>query len=160
MKRYILTIPFLIFLFVFTACTEKKERSSRSSGKTQGEKFIGDSLNKTNTGNKPSTLTVDVNFSHTPSFPGGFKAMCAFLKANTKMPDAARKMKIEGKVIVDAKVDAQGNITRCTIFSSDNDIFNDEALRVVKSMPRLTPAHNGGKATASEMKVAVPFRLQ
>lgn len=160
MKRYILIIQLLVFLFAFTACTEKKERSGRSGGKLQEEKFIGDSLKKTNTGNRPSTLTVDANLAHIPSFPGGFEAMRAFLKANTKMPDVARKMKIEGKVIVDAKVDAQGNITSCTVLSSDNAIFNDEALRVVKSMPRLTPAHKGGKATASEMKVAVPFRLQ
>lgn len=108
---------------------------------------------------KPSELKLDANSEDLPQFPGGFDAMRSYIKSHVRMPEAARTMKKEGKVIVSAEVDDKGNITSCEVFSSDDAVFDEEALRVVRSMPQFTPARKGGKAVSSECKIAVVFRF-
>lgn len=136
-------------------CSDKKQQGRAKEGELHINEAVADSMKA---GMKD--LSIDADPSHSPEFPGGFDAMRAYIKSHVRMPQIARDSKKEGKVIVTAHVDDKGVITSCSVFSTDDDMFNDEALRVVRSMPRFTPAHKGGKAVAGDVKIAVMFRLK
>lgn len=93
-------------------------------------------------------------------FPGGIDAMRAYIRSHIRYPKAALSLKEEGRVIVKAHVDEKGNILSCEVLMSDNALFNEEALRVVRSMPRLQPATSQGKPVVGISKIPVMFRLR
>lgn len=152
MKRYKLLL-FVCAALVLGACTNKETKQKTDEPKLIIEEQKTDSVKTENVSNIQLS-----NPSEIPQFPGGFEAMRSYIKNNIRMPEAAKKMKKEGQVIVNAHVSTNGKITDCEIFSSDDEVFNDEALRVVKSMPVFTPAHKDGQAVESECKIAVMFR--
>lgn len=108
----------------------------------------------------PPVSHFDTDPSHTPEFPGGFDAMRAYIKSHLRIPAVARDAHKEGRVIVKARIGADGSVGDCTVFTSDDAAFNSEALRVVRSMPRFTPAHKDGKPVAADVNIAVMFRLK
>lgn len=156
MKLYTLTILAGAAL-ALAACSGRKS-SNDGSGKDTTlsvDRSRADSVRI-----DPKEMTLDADPADSPQFPGGFDAMRAYIKAHIRMPEAARTMKKEGRVIVTAQIDANGSVTGCSVFSSDDAVFDAEAMRVVKSMPRFTPAHKNGKPVASECKIQVMFRLK
>lgn len=144
-------------MLALAACSGKKP-SDGGSGKDAT--FSVDRSKADSARIDPKEMTLDTAPADSPQFPGGFDAMRAYIKAHIQMPEAARKMKKEGRVIVTAQIDARGNVASCSVFSSDDAVFDAEAMRVVKSMPQFTPAHKGGKPVASECKIQVMFRLK
>lgn len=156
MKLYTLTLLAGAVL-AFAGCSGKKP--SKDSG-DKGATFSIDQSKADSAQIDTKDMTLDTAPADSPQFPGGFNAMRAYIKSHIHIPEAARKMNKEGKVIVTAQVDAHGNIADCSVFSSDDAVFNDEAIRVVKSMPQFTPAHKNGKPVATECKIQVMFRLK
>lgn len=94
-----------------------------------------------------------------PQFPGGFDAERKWIRQHVVYPEAARKSKLEGRVIVSVHIDTKGRLSNHAIFETDNVLFNDAALNVVRKMPRWTPAMKNGKPVAVDFKIMVPFRL-
>lgn len=141
------------------ACGESRKPSSAPAANDEQpvEKFLGDSLQNSD---KVKQVAEDMKFHDvpTPEFQGGFEAMRAYIKKHLRMPEAARKSKLEGCVVVLASINEHGNLTNASILMSDDDVFNDEALRLVRSMPRFLPARKAGKPIAADMKIQVMFR--
>lgn len=73
-------------------------------------------------------------------FPGGVDSSRVYIERNLKYPEEALKNRIEGSVNVGLMVDKEGSITKTWIINSNNTLFNDEALRLVNSIPKLIPA--------------------
>ena len=94
-----------------------------------------------------------------PSFPGGLDALKEFERKNIQYPIGAKELKLEGWVIVRAMVDKQGGLSQFSVIQSSDACFNEEALRIVKSMPRFTPAMKNGSAIEHECKIPVFFKL-
>lgn len=94
-----------------------------------------------------------------PSFPGGLDALKEFERKNIQYPIGAKELKLEGRVIVRAMVDKQGGLSQFSIIQSSDACFNEEALRIVKSMPRFKPAKKNGRAIEHECKIPVFFKL-
>lgn len=95
----------------------------------------------------------------TPSFPGGLDALKEFERRNIQYPSAAKELKLEGRVIVRAMVDKQGRLSEFSVIQSSDACFNEEALRLVKSMPRFEPAKKNGSAIEHECRIPVFFKL-
>lgn len=76
------------------------------------------------------------------SFPDGEVALFKFLMENIRYPEEAMKAGEQGKVIVKFVVETDGSISDVEIQHSVSPTLDAEALRVVKSMPRWTPAFN------------------
>lgn len=94
-----------------------------------------------------------------PYFPGGLKAMSAFIAKHVRYPKAARMLKKEGRVIISAQVDTKGNLSNYKVQTSDDPLFDKEALRVVKLMPRFVP-DGEAKVVAGSVEIPVMFRLK
>lgn len=76
------------------------------------------------------------------------------VQVQPEYPEVARKAGLEGRVIVAAVVDENGNVIQAYIHSSTNSIFNDAALEAAKKM-KFKPARQ--KDIAVKVKVLIPF---
>lgn len=80
-----------------------------------------------------------------PEFPGGQVAMVKYLSKNIKYPSQSKKDKIKGKVVVSFIIDKQGKVTQAKIVKSLNDECDQEALRVINTMPNWIVGEKDGK---------------
>ena len=94
-----------------------------------------------------------------PKFKGGNKAMMEFLMMNMKYPESAVKAKQQGKAVVGFVVKKDGTVSDVYIVKSTGyDVLDNEAMRVVKSMPAWEPGKQKGKPVDVKYFVPITFR--
>jgi len=94
-----------------------------------------------------------------PSFPGGGEALRKYLQNNLRYPEAAIDQNIQGTILVEFVVNEDGSVTDVTPLKELGGGCTQEAVRVIKSMPKWNPGKNNGKAVKVYYKVPVTFRL-
>jgi len=96
-----------------------------------------------------------------PEFPGGQAALMKYLSSNIKYPDECRKMGIEGKVYVKFVVDKTGSITDTKLLRGvpDGKLLENEAIRVIKTMPKWKPGNQSGKPVSVYFTLPISFKL-
>lgn len=94
-----------------------------------------------------------------PEFPGGNAALMAYLKKNIKYPTICQEQGIQGRVIVQFVVNADGSIVDPQLIKPINPYLDKEALRVVSGMPKWKPGEQRGKAVRVKFTLPVTFRL-
>ena len=94
------------------------------------------------------------------SYPGDMETFWTFLMKNLHYPEDAEADSIQGRVIVRFVVEKDGSLTNYEILHSPDDRLTDEALRVLRMMPRWQPAKNNGRPVRSRYVVPVAFRLK
>ena len=95
----------------------------------------------------------------TPQFPGGDEACQEFIRRNIRYSDEMIKKGIKGRVVVGFKVEKDGSLSNLRIKKSSDARLNDEALRVVRSMPKWEPAQKDGEAIETDFNLPVMFQL-
>lgn len=95
-----------------------------------------------------------------PEYQGGAEAMYKYLGENIKYPQLARENNIEGKVFVQFVVEKDGSITNVKVMRDIGGGCGQEAVRVVKSMPKWKPGKQRGKAVRAQFNLPVSFKLQ
>lgn len=93
-------------------------------------------------------------------FPGGSKRMLKFLQQNLKYPAKARRMGIEGRVFVEVVIGKDGTIISLKVMKGLGSGCDQEALRVVKKMPKWKPAKQRGRPVKQKIIIPVTFKLQ
>ena len=94
-----------------------------------------------------------------PKFKGGESAMMEFLMMNMKYPQAAVKAKQQGRAIVGFVVRKDGTVSDVHITKSAGyAVLDEEAMRVVKSMPAWEPGKQKGKPVDVKYFVPITFR--
>ena len=78
---------------------------------------------------------------------------------NVKYPQEAEKKGVSGVVRVHFIVETDGSLTDVKVPESVHPALDAEGIRLVKAMPKWTPAKLKGKAVRSKMVIAIPFRL-
>ena len=95
-----------------------------------------------------------------PAVPkGGPQGYADYLASHQKYPTAAMQAKQEGTVLVTFVVEKSGSIGEVTVAQPVAPLLDAEAMRVIKSAPRWTPAHQKGKAVRQRVSVPVSFVL-
>ena len=93
-------------------------------------------------------------------FPGGTSALMTWLGKNIAYPEAAQQNGISGRVVVKFIVEKDGSISGVSIVKGVDKDLDNEAIRVIKKMPKWQPGKNGGKAVRSYFTLPVTFKLQ
>lgn len=96
----------------------------------------------------------------TPQYPGGKAALDEYISTTIKYPEMARENGIEGVVNVSFTVQPDGTIGSIKIVRMVDPDLEQEAIRVVKSMPKWEPATKDGQPVAATATVDVPFTLE
>lgn len=94
-----------------------------------------------------------------PEFPGGQGALLKFLATNVRYPESAVKNGIEGRVSCSFVVGKDGVISEAEVIRGVSPELNEEALRVINSMPVWSPGKQRGKVVNVKYTVPVTFRL-
>lgn len=95
-----------------------------------------------------------------PQFRGGDAAYKRFLAQNVKYPAEAMKKRIQGSVRIGFTVNPDGSIVNAKVERKVNPLLDNEALRVVKAMPKWIPGKLNGEPVPVKMYVPVNFRLK
>ena len=95
-----------------------------------------------------------------PEFPGGTAKMMEYIQKNIKYPMMARESDIQGRVFVNFVVEPDGSITNVTVMRGIGGGCDEEALRVVQSMPNWKPGKQRGSAVRCSFTVPIIFKLQ
>ncbi|WP_165836339.1 energy transducer TonB [Taibaiella soli] len=96
-----------------------------------------------------------------PEFPGGSEKLQTYLATNIHYPDSARNANKEGRVIVRFEVMEDGSIVDAKVMSPYIGLgLEEEALRVVSSMPKWKPGKSGGKSVKVYYTLPIRFRLE
>ncbi|MDY4538844.1 MAG: energy transducer TonB [Prevotella sp.] len=93
-----------------------------------------------------------------PSFPGGISALMKFLEKNIHYPD--NKASVSGRVIVRFQINEDGSIDKVRIAKSLFPEFDEEAIRVVKAMPRWIPGKLMGERVKVSYTLPITFRIK
>ncbi len=93
-----------------------------------------------------------------PKFRGeDLNAFKKFILDHLQYPDTAMNKLEEGRVFVNFTIDKLGQVVKARIVKSDNESFNEEALRVIKSSPEWLPGKKDGKLV--DVNITVPIRF-
>lgn len=104
-------------------------------------------------------LSIPVFAGDKPEFPGGEAALNSYFVENMKYPAMARENGVEGIVGVQFIVHTDGSIGAIKIVRMVDPDLEQEAVRLVKTMPAWIPAEKNGTPVEASTQVNVPFKL-
>jgi periplasmic protein TonB len=94
-----------------------------------------------------------------PSFPGGDVARIQFLQQNIVYPQMARESGIQGTVYVTFVVERNGAVTDVRVLRGIGGGCDEEAVRVIKAMPKWNPGKQRGKPVRVQFNMPIKFTL-
>lgn len=98
------------------------------------------------------------DFIFKPTYPGGSRALGAFIKEHLQYPEDAFEAKIEGTVQLKITINYKGVVTDTKVLSSLGYGCNEEAARVARLLKFLVPKNRKVRAQFHK-KINFHFRL-
>jgi protein TonB len=95
-----------------------------------------------------------------PEFPGGEKALLSYLSKSIKYPAIARENGIQGTVYVRFVIGKSGKVSKAEIVRGVDASLDEEAIRVINTMPNWSPGRQGGKEVPVSYTIPIRFELQ
>jgi TonB family protein len=96
-----------------------------------------------------------------PSFPGGETELNKYLASNIRYPHTATEKNISGTVFVSYIVTDDGSVTDVkTVGAPKGGGLEEEAIRVVKNMPKWKPGKQNGNQVNVQFNLPLRFVLQ
>ena len=95
-----------------------------------------------------------------PEFPGGIPALMKFVGDNLNYPPEAQRNNIQGKVFLKFVVNADGSTDRIEITRGVDPLLDNEAIRVIKILPKFKPGKQGGVPVPVWFAMPVFFKLE
>ena len=95
-----------------------------------------------------------------PTFPGGEEELFRYLGKSIKYPAMARDAGITGVVYVTFMVDKDGTIKNVEVLRGIGGGCDEEAIRVIKKMPKWKAGKQRGKAVKVQFNLPIRFTLK
>lgn len=126
---------------------QKSKISQSLKGKIKGVEILT---------SKPSQL----EYTYNAALPlDGYENLYAYFKENLTYPDELRMDSIEGIVLMSFLVLKDSSISNIEIMQSLGDRFDNEAMRVISSMPKWVPATVNGDPVSSKLSIPLSFSI-
>lgn len=95
-----------------------------------------------------------------PQYPGGRKELLKYVEENMVYPADMRILGTEGEVVVEFFVERSGVISGVNVVKGLSKEFDEEAIRLVRNMPRWIPGKKDGVLVRYKMTMPINFRLR
>jgi TonB family protein len=95
-----------------------------------------------------------------PQYPGGENALMDYVSKNVVYPKEAQEKGISGRVFVSFIVEKDGSVSNVDVKRGIGGGCDDEAVRVIKAMPKWKPGKMKGKPVRVSYMMPITFRLQ
>lgn len=152
----ILTSVALIMLLFSCGESEREEATSTVNRNTESAATRAEKSDS----KKELTGKVYEIVDQMPEYPGGLTALMNYLRANIRYPEAAQKAGIEGRVIVSFIVEPNGSVSNVEIVRGVDSDLDQEALRVVRQMPKWKPGKQDGSTVRVKFHLPIKFMLK
>jgi protein TonB len=123
-------------------------------------------VNDTVTYSEPTDEVVPVDntpriiVDEMPEFPGGSLELLRYIGENLEYPAEASDNNIQGRVILKFAVNTDGSVDRVEVIKGVDNSLDNEAIRVVKTLPRFKPGKQNGVAVPVWFTIPVVFQLK
>ena len=134
---------------------ESGEHSTKSSTATYPDEPIKDNM-------KPDKNGVYQIVEEMPRFPGGEQKLKEYIKSNLNYPEKYKDAKAEYRCFISFVVSEDGSVTNVEMRKPipSKDDLNNEAMRVVKAMPKWEPGKMDGKPVKVHYMLPVTFKFK
>ena len=95
-----------------------------------------------------------------PEYPGGATEMNKFIAKNTNYPQSAIDQEIQGRVYLSFVVRTDGSITDTKVTRGIKGGCDEEAIRLLSTMPKWKPGKVNGRIVPVQMMLPISFALQ
>jgi len=102
---------------------------------------------------------IYIQLEDPPTFPGGYGAMRRFIAENLVYPEQAIKDTVEGVVYIQFVVEKDGSLSNFSVIRGIGEACDQEAIRIIRMMPKWNPGKQRLKLKRGMMRVAVDFTL-
>ena len=85
--------------------------------------------------------------------------MDSYIGNNLQYPEKAKEKGVQGRAFVKFIVEKDGSISNVEVNRSVNPDLDNEAIQVIKNMPKWNPAKQNGTEVRAYYDVPVTFRL-
>lgn len=109
------------------------------------------------------SITGEGKWSEVPAmFPGGNDSLNAFIKRTIRFPEPERRLSKEGEVRIKFLVEKDGTLSDIQIVQVVEGApgFTKETMRLMRAMPKWTPAKTKGKIVRVYYTLPIKFKLQ
>ncbi|MFA8450207.1 MAG: TonB family protein [Bacteroidales bacterium] len=169
--KYLLVLPVAAILLI--ACNNNKSNSNSSS--TEKATPVKPIVGEHNKAAQNKTVVVEEKESDiksadgetiynivdkNPQFPGGIPSLMRYLSENIKYPLLAKQNGTQGKVHLNFIIEKDGSIGKVKILRGIGDGCDQEAIRVVKNMPKWIPGENKGMMVRVSYNLPIKFSLK
>ncbi len=94
-----------------------------------------------------------------PNPPGGMSGWNKYLSDNLKYPTQARRMGVEGTVIIVFVINTDGSIQDVEVLRGIGGGCDEEAIKIVRRAPKWSPGMQKGNAVRTRMRLPIRFKL-
>jgi len=94
-----------------------------------------------------------------PEFPGGATALVKWLTKNIRYPAVARQRKVQGRVVTQFIVNADGSLSDIKVVQPVEASLDREALRVLRMMPPWKAGQHDNKPCRTMVCIPIVFKL-
>lgn len=105
------------------------------------------------------TVPIYTIVEEMPMFPGGNLALSQYLRINLTHSGTELKCINEGNIYVSFIVEADGSISHVKVLRGVGGNCDEEAMRVVKLMPKWNPGRQNGKNVRVLFNIPISFTL-
>jgi protein TonB len=108
----------------------------------------------------PAEIKPFIFVEEMPEFPGGSAALLKYVGENLRYPEDAQNNNIQGRVILKFVVNPDGSVDRIEILRGVDPLLDEEAIRVVRTLPRFKPGKQGGVPVPVWFSLPVTFKIE
>jgi len=108
---------------------------------------------------KPDKNGVYQIVEEMPEFPGGERALLDYIGKNIRYPEAAKEKEIQGRVFIGMVVEKDGSVGEVKVLRGIGGGCDEEAVRVISSMPKWKPGMQDGKPVRVSYQIPIFFKL-
>jgi TonB family protein len=95
-----------------------------------------------------------------PDYNGGLKEMNSFINQNMRYPSLPLEIHLEGTVYIGFIIDENGMLSNVSLMRGVESSMNEEALRIVKSMPAWNPGKQRGMLVKLQHYMPIRFKIK
>jgi protein TonB len=151
MKKHIVNY-FFLFIYLINSITGFSQIKEVKKNQTLD---LGENFNKVFSQSEEIYTSIDIN----AEFPGGKNKMYDFINANIAYPPKAKRANVSGKVFLKFIVYKDGHIDNIELLKGIGFECDEEAIRIIKIMPRWKPGKYKGKIVNSYFNLPINFQL-
>lgn len=130
------------------ACKDAKCQQQKETVDTQEHKSVS---------SEPQDPINPGVIAEMPEFPGGEGKLLQFIAENVRLPKCVTDAGVKGRCVVEFVVEKDGTVSDFKVVRSLNKECDEEAVRVLKTMPKWKPGMERGKPIRVKYTVPVKF---